>query len=97
MIRVAVSGAGGKLAGAIISAVIDAEDTQLSALYNPTRTGEVQGERPYSWIKIAVAVLIGLVLAILFLVIAGAMDTNGDALPVSIDQIFELQPAWPSR
>lgn len=44
MIRVAVSGAGGKLAGAIISAVIDAEDTQLSALYNPTRTGEVHGE-----------------------------------------------------
>jgi 4-hydroxy-tetrahydrodipicolinate reductase len=40
MIRVAVSGAGGKLAGAIISAVIEAEDTQLSALYNPTRAGE---------------------------------------------------------
>jgi 4-hydroxy-tetrahydrodipicolinate reductase len=44
VIRVAVSGAGGKLAGAIISAVIDADDTQLSALYNPTRSGEVQGE-----------------------------------------------------
>lgn len=40
MIRVAVSGAGGKLAGAIISAIIEAEDTQLSALYNPTRSGE---------------------------------------------------------
>ena len=40
VIRVAVSGAGGKLAGAIITALIEAEDTQLSALYNPTRAGE---------------------------------------------------------
>lgn len=43
MIHVAVSGAGGKLAGSIISAVIGADDTQLSALYNPTRAGEELG------------------------------------------------------
>ena len=37
MIRVAVSGAGGKLAGSIIRAVSDAEDLELSALFNPNR------------------------------------------------------------
>jgi DNA-directed RNA polymerase subunit RPC12/RpoP len=61
------------------------------------QTGEVQGERPYSWIKIAIAVLIGLILAVLFLLIAGSMDSGGDSLPISIDQIFELQPTWPPR
>ncbi len=44
MIRVAVSGAGGKLAGAIISGVIVADDLQLTALYNPNRAGsEIDG------------------------------------------------------
>lgn len=40
MIRVAVSGAGGKLAGAIIGAVTYAEDLELSALFNPNRGGK---------------------------------------------------------
>lgn len=41
MIRVAVSGAGGKLAGPIISAVSEADDLELTALYNPNRAGVV--------------------------------------------------------
>lgn len=40
MISVAVSGAGGRLAGPIISAIADAEDLELSSLYNPNRAGE---------------------------------------------------------
>lgn len=44
MIRVCVSGAGGKLAGPIISAVAAADDLELSALYNPNRAGrELEG------------------------------------------------------
>lgn len=44
MIRVAVSGAGGKLAGAIIEGILAAEDLELSALYNPNRAGrEMEG------------------------------------------------------
>lgn len=39
MTRVAVSGAGGKLAGPIVNAVVAAEDLELSALYNPNRAG----------------------------------------------------------
>jgi 4-hydroxy-tetrahydrodipicolinate reductase len=39
VIAVAVSGAGGKLAGPIISAVADADDLDLVALYNPNRAG----------------------------------------------------------
>ena len=39
MIRVAVSGAGGKLASPIASAVADADDLTLSSLYNPNRVG----------------------------------------------------------
>ena len=39
MIRVAVSGAGGKLANPIISAVAASEDLELAALYNPNREG----------------------------------------------------------
>jgi LSD1 subclass zinc finger protein len=35
------------------------------------RTGEVQGERPYSWIKIALAVIAGLILVFLILKISG--------------------------
>ena len=44
MIRVAVSGAGGKLAGPIASAVAAADDLALSSLYNPNRVGqEIEG------------------------------------------------------
>ncbi|MGH8916268.1 MAG: 4-hydroxy-tetrahydrodipicolinate reductase [Acidimicrobiia bacterium] len=39
MIRVAISGAGGKLAGPIAEAVLASEDLELSALYNPNRAG----------------------------------------------------------
>lgn len=39
MIAVAVSGAGGKLAGPIAEAVEAADDLSLSALYNPNRAG----------------------------------------------------------
>lgn len=41
MTRVAVSGAGGKLAGPIIAAINEADDLELSGLYNPNRGGEV--------------------------------------------------------
>jgi 4-hydroxy-tetrahydrodipicolinate reductase len=44
VISVAVSGAGGKLAGPIIRAVADADDLELSGLYNPNRAGrEMEG------------------------------------------------------
>lgn len=39
MIRVAISGAGGKLASPIAAAVIEAQDLELAALYNPNRPG----------------------------------------------------------
>ena len=61
------------------------------------QTGEVQGERPYSWIKIAIAVLIGLILAATFLLIASQADIEGGGFPVDIDQIFEIQPDWQRR
>lgn len=40
MIRVAVSGAGGRLAGPIIAAIDSADDLELIALYNPNRPGQ---------------------------------------------------------
>jgi 4-hydroxy-tetrahydrodipicolinate reductase len=40
MMRVAVSGAGGNLAGPIIEAVATADDLELTGLYNPNRPGE---------------------------------------------------------
>lgn len=40
MTRVAVSGAGGKLAGPIIAAIDEAEDLELTGLYNPNRAGQ---------------------------------------------------------
>ena len=44
MIRVAVSGAGGKLAASIIGGVIAAADLEIAALYNPNRAGtEIDG------------------------------------------------------
>jgi 4-hydroxy-tetrahydrodipicolinate reductase len=44
MIRVAISGAGGKLATPIAEAVVASEDLELSALYNPNRAGsEIDG------------------------------------------------------
>ncbi len=39
MIRVAVSGAGGNLAGPIIDGILAAEDLELATLYNPNRAG----------------------------------------------------------
>jgi 4-hydroxy-tetrahydrodipicolinate reductase len=39
MIRVAISGAGGKLATPIAEAVLEADDLELSGLYNPNRDG----------------------------------------------------------
>jgi 4-hydroxy-tetrahydrodipicolinate reductase len=41
MIRVVISGAGGRLAGPIISAVSAADDLELAGLYNPNRAGSV--------------------------------------------------------
>lgn len=41
MTRVAVSGAGGKLASPIIAAIASASDLELSGLYNPNRAGQV--------------------------------------------------------
>ena len=41
MIRVAVSGAGGKLAGPIIDGIVAADDLNLAGLYNPNRGGQV--------------------------------------------------------
>jgi len=43
MTSIAVSGAGGKLAGPIINAVAAADDLDLVALFNPNRVGEVMG------------------------------------------------------
>lgn len=44
MIRVAVSGAGGKLAGPIITGISAVDDLELSSLYNPNRGGsEIAG------------------------------------------------------
>lgn len=40
MIRCAVSGAGGKLAGPIISAIDSAEDLEVACLFNPNRPGQ---------------------------------------------------------
>jgi len=39
MIRVAISGAGGKLATPIAEAVLASGDLELAALYNPNRAG----------------------------------------------------------
>ena len=61
------------------------------------QTGEVQGERPYSWVKIGIAVVIGLILAAIFLLIAAQTDTAGGGMPIDIDQIFEMTPSWPAR
>ena len=52
------------------------------------QTGEVQGERPYSWIKIGIAVVIALILAAVFLLIASNADVDGSGLPINIDQLF---------
>lgn len=40
MIDVAVSGAGGKLAGPIIDSITEADDLSLASLYNPNRAGQ---------------------------------------------------------
>lgn len=43
MISVAVSGAGGKLAGPIIDVILTVDDLQLNGLYNPNRAGQEIG------------------------------------------------------
>ena len=43
MTRVAVSGAGGKLAGPIIDSIVASDDLELSGLYNPNRSGQQTG------------------------------------------------------
>lgn len=40
MLSVAVSGAGGKLAGPIIEGIVEADDLDLVALFNPNRAGQ---------------------------------------------------------
>jgi len=52
------------------------------------QTGEVQGERPYSWIKIGCAVIIALLLAFVFIMVAGNADVSSGDFPVPIDQLF---------
>ena len=44
MIRVAISGIPGRLAGAVAAGVAAAEDLELSGLYNPNRGGESHGD-----------------------------------------------------
>ncbi|MEZ5934699.1 MAG: primosomal protein N' (replication factor Y) - superfamily II helicase [Alphaproteobacteria bacterium] len=61
------------------------------------QTGEVQGERPYSWVKIAIAVIIGLILAGVLLLVASEADVSSGDIPLIIDQIFDLQPTFQSR
>jgi hypothetical protein len=56
------------------------------------QTGEVQGERPYSMIKIAIAVLVGLALALLFLFLVHEADLDSGPLPSGLDQIFDIRP-----
>ncbi len=43
MIRVAISGAGGKLAGPIIEGVSSSDDLELTAVFNPNRVGQEIG------------------------------------------------------
>jgi len=52
------------------------------------QTGEVQGERPYSWIKITAVVLICLILALTFLIVFGQVEGGGDGFPLPIDGFF---------
>ena len=61
------------------------------------QTGEVQGERPYSWFKIAMAVLAALALAFVLLMMADDAGVTSGNFPIDIDQIFEMQPRWQVR
>ncbi len=61
------------------------------------QTGEVQGERPYSWVKITIAVVLGIILAALFLALIHYADLNAGEFPIEIDQIFDMQPDWQIR
>ncbi|MGI9419867.1 MAG: primosomal protein N' (replication factor Y) - superfamily II helicase [Geminicoccaceae bacterium] len=61
------------------------------------QTGEVQGERPYSWLKIAMAVLAALALAFVLLMMADDAGVTSGNFPIDIDQIFEMQPRWQVR
>ncbi len=61
------------------------------------QTGEVQGERPYSMVKIAIAVLIGLLIALLFLFMMQNADMQSGSMPIDLDQIFDIRPSWQLR
>ncbi len=58
------------------------------------QTGEVQGERPYSMIKIGIAVVLGLILAALFLVLINHADMDAGDFFEGIDQSSLEQPDW---
>jgi DNA-directed RNA polymerase subunit RPC12/RpoP len=61
------------------------------------QTGEVQGERPYSIIKIAIAALVGLVLALLLLFLMHDADLDVGDFPVDLDRIFDPVTTWQVR
>lgn len=58
------------------------------------QTGEVQGERPYSMVKIAIAVLIGLTLAGLLLVMMQNADIASGSFLLELDRVFDQQSGW---
>lgn len=58
------------------------------------QTGEVQGERPYSMIKIAIAVLIGLALVFLMFVLLQDADMQSGSFPIGLEEIFDPRPNW---
>jgi hypothetical protein len=58
------------------------------------QTGEVQGERPYSMVKIAIAVLIGLGLALVLLVLLQNAEMQSGGFQLDMESIFDVQPQW---
>ncbi|MGI9433668.1 MAG: primosomal protein N' (replication factor Y) - superfamily II helicase [Geminicoccaceae bacterium] len=61
------------------------------------QTGEVQGERPYSMVKIAIAVLIGLGLALLLLVLLQNAETQSGGFQLDMESIFNMEQQWQVR
>jgi DNA-directed RNA polymerase subunit RPC12/RpoP len=61
------------------------------------QTGEVQGERPYSPLKIALAVLIGLLLLAVVLVLAAQGGLLEDAWDGGFEQFFDESTRWIER
>lgn len=58
------------------------------------QTGEVQGQRPYSIVKIALAVCFGLAVLVLMLLWAQQSGMLSDAWSDSVEQIFDESPTW---